>query len=67
MRLVNPAMGERLRSQIGLQRRQRAREIGNRFSLARVQLRLNVVRQHRARPAVLHGFAGVPEAVGRGV
>ena len=50
--------------QIGLGGRQGCLEICDRLALPPVQAGLNLERQHVARPAVLHRFAGIPEAVG---
>ena len=55
---------ERLFGEIGLRRRQGALKVGDGFAFALVQLRLNVVREHRAGPAVFDGLVGIPEADG---
>jgi hypothetical protein len=50
-----------LRGQIRLRGRQRGREVRDGLALPRVEVRLDPVHQHRPRPAVLNGLAGVPE------
>ena len=39
-------------------------KVGDGLAFAFVQLRLNLVREHRAGPAVFDGFVGLPEADG---
>ena len=52
---------ERLFGEIGLRRRQGALKVGDGFAFAFVQLRFNVVREHRARPTVFDGLVRIPE------
>jgi hypothetical protein len=52
---------ERLFGEIGLRRRQGALKVGDGFAFAFVQLRFNVVREHRAGPAVFDGLVRIPE------
>ena len=54
---------EYLLSQVGLSRRQRLREVGDRPALAAVEVQLDLMHQHGPRPAMLDGFFGVPEAL----
>ena len=52
---------ERLFGEIGLRRRQGALKVGDGFAFAFVQLRFNVVREHRAGPAMFDGLVSIPE------
>jgi len=58
---------EHLFGEIGLRRRQGALKVGDGFAFAFVQLCFNVVREHRAGPAVFDGLVSIPEPDGGGV
>lgn len=57
---------ERLFRQVGLRRRQRALKICDRFAFAFVQLRFNVVREKRARPAIFDCLVSIPKTASIG-
>ena len=54
---------QRLLREVGLRRRERVREIRERFAGARVESRLDLRDQNVARPAVLDRLPNVPEPV----
>ena len=56
---------ERLMREIGLRRWQGGGEVSDCASLATMQLRFYLMREHRTRPAMFKRGAGVPEAIGR--
>ncbi len=52
---------QHLLREIGLWRRERGREVGDRLALSLEEIRLDLVDEHCARPAVFEGLQGVPE------